>query len=266
MLWQRLAVAEPLNSRLAAELMRAMATAGDTGGALQHARVHETLLREELGTQPGPEVASLIVQLKRRPMPQLASFNGSNIAAALPQVAAESHPLSEQPTLTSRLTTRTGLKDRALSWARVVAGGMVVVAAAIAVAAVTRDERTARTVAVGATMVVSADPDLEVEPTVSPNGELVAYASGRLGAMRIFVRPVDGGARVLLSGGISGDHRWPRWSSDGRQILFVAKPSFGPFTGALYVVPALGGAPALRYAPGEPVMTPAWSADGKLIA
>ena len=271
-MWQRLAVAEPLNSRIAIALMRTMAAAGDAGGALQHARIHEALLREELGTGPSPEVVSLIDQLKRHPppaptVPQSASFNGSNAAIALRDVVAEPRPVAEPPLLlTSSLTSSTGSKGRVPGWVRVVAGGVVGVAAAITVAAVSRDERAARTFSVGATMVVSADPDLEVEPTVSPNGEMVAYSSGPLGAMRIFVRPVDGGARVLLSGAISGDHRWPRWSPDGRQILFVAKSSFDPHTGALYIVPALGGGPALLSAPGEPVMTPAWSADGKLIA
>jgi Tol biopolymer transport system component/DNA-binding SARP family transcriptional activator len=270
-MWQRLAVAEPLNSRIATELMRTMAAAGDTGGALQHARIHETLLREELGTQLAPEVVSLIEQLKRQRspapvVPPSASFKENDVTSALPFVAAGPLPLADQPVLTSSPTTSTGLMGRAPGWFRVVAGGMVAVAASITVAALSRDQRAARTLAVGATMVVSADPDLEVEPTVSPNGEMVAYASGPLGAMRIFVRPVGGGKRVLLSGSISGDHRWPRWSPDGRQILFVAKPSFGPHTGALYIVPALGGAPALLSGPNEPVMTPTWSADGRLIA
>jgi Tol biopolymer transport system component len=284
-MWQRLAVTEPLNSRIAVELMRAMATAGDTSGALHHARVHETLLREELGTQPGPEVASLIEQLKRRPptalaVPTLPSLNGNDGASGFSQPTGGVDPapsgafgsvnpesFAEQPVLTTGAPTSTGSNGRSPGWVRVLAGGAVLTAGLIA-PMVSRKERAASTLSVGATRLVSAAPELEVEPTVSPNGEMVAYASGPLGAMRIFVRPVDGGAPVLLSGSIPGDHQWPRWSPDGRQILFVAKASVstGLPTGALYIVPALGGAPALLSAPDEPVMTPAWSADGKVIA
>jgi TolB-like protein/Flp pilus assembly protein TadD len=44
--------------------MRALAAAGDPAAAVQHARVHETLLREDLGVAPDPEVAVLVRQLQ----------------------------------------------------------------------------------------------------------------------------------------------------------------------------------------------------------
>src|SRR5213596_2854541 len=50
--WRRCAALEPLNSRVAVGLMTALATVGDRAGALQYARVHETLLREELDAVP----------------------------------------------------------------------------------------------------------------------------------------------------------------------------------------------------------------------
>lgn len=51
-LWRRLAVEDPLNSRVALGLVDALTAGGDPAGALAHYRVHERLLREELGTQP----------------------------------------------------------------------------------------------------------------------------------------------------------------------------------------------------------------------
>lgn len=69
-MWQRLAVVEPLNSRIAIELMRAMAAAGDVGGALSHARVHETLLREELGTSPDVSFSKALDQLRSSSEPR----------------------------------------------------------------------------------------------------------------------------------------------------------------------------------------------------
>lgn len=51
-LWRRLAAEDPLNSRVALGLVNALAIAGDPAAALTHCRVHEQLLRDELGTQP----------------------------------------------------------------------------------------------------------------------------------------------------------------------------------------------------------------------
>jgi DNA-binding SARP family transcriptional activator/tetratricopeptide (TPR) repeat protein len=66
-MWQRLAVGEPLNSRVAIELVRTMAAAGDLGGALKHARVHEALLREDLGATAPGEMISLVHQYASQP-------------------------------------------------------------------------------------------------------------------------------------------------------------------------------------------------------
>src|SRR5687767_1231320 len=62
--WRRLAARDALSSRVALRLMRALAAAGDPGAAVQHARIHETLLREELNVPPDPAVTSLVRQLQ----------------------------------------------------------------------------------------------------------------------------------------------------------------------------------------------------------
>jgi DNA-binding SARP family transcriptional activator/TolB-like protein len=63
-LWRRLAARDLYNSRVALRLMLALVAAGDPGGAIQHARVHETLLREDLDVAPAPEIAALVKQLQ----------------------------------------------------------------------------------------------------------------------------------------------------------------------------------------------------------
>ena len=68
-MWQRLAVEEPLNSRIAAELMRALTAAGDLGGALKHARVHEAVLREEIGGNAAAEFRRVADELATRSSP-----------------------------------------------------------------------------------------------------------------------------------------------------------------------------------------------------
>src|SRR5207248_3609116 len=49
---RRLAAHDPLSSRIALALIRALAAAGDSEGALQHARIYETLSRAELDAPP----------------------------------------------------------------------------------------------------------------------------------------------------------------------------------------------------------------------
>ena len=62
--WRSLAAAEPLSGRLAAKLIRALAESGDVGAAMSQFRVHESLLREELGTSPEKEVTALAESIK----------------------------------------------------------------------------------------------------------------------------------------------------------------------------------------------------------
>jgi TolB-like protein/DNA-binding SARP family transcriptional activator/Flp pilus assembly protein TadD len=62
--WRRLAARDPYSSRVTLRLMRALAAAGDPEAAVQHARVHEALVREELDVAPDPEVTALVRQLR----------------------------------------------------------------------------------------------------------------------------------------------------------------------------------------------------------
>jgi len=97
--WRRLAARDRYSSRVALRLMRALAAAGDPGAAVQHARVHETLLREDLGVAPDPEVATLVRQLQsagaaaqQRPPSPAASPNVSPVARAVSERAPEPRP------------------------------------------------------------------------------------------------------------------------------------------------------------------------------
>jgi DNA-binding SARP family transcriptional activator len=63
--WRRQAAALlPLDASRTVQLMRAMAAVGDRAGALQHARVHAALLRQELGLDADPLVETYAATLR----------------------------------------------------------------------------------------------------------------------------------------------------------------------------------------------------------
>ena len=62
--WRHLSALDPLNARIARALMGALAATGDRAGALRHARIHESLLREELDAAPDPAVTDFARRLR----------------------------------------------------------------------------------------------------------------------------------------------------------------------------------------------------------
>jgi serine/threonine-protein kinase len=103
--------------------------------------------------------------------------------------------------------------------------------------------------------------ELELDPAISPDGRMVAYAGGRPGAMQIRVRQLAGGEPVTVAEGVRGSQRWPRWSSDGTRLSFQSE-------GAVHEVPALGGAARTIVAgtPGVPAGDFSPSPDGTRVA
>ena len=63
--WRRLLVeTDPVSSRSALALMRALVAAGDRTAALQHARIYEVLVRQELESEPDPSIAKYVAMLR----------------------------------------------------------------------------------------------------------------------------------------------------------------------------------------------------------
>jgi TolB-like protein/DNA-binding SARP family transcriptional activator/Tfp pilus assembly protein PilF len=71
---RKVAAGDPFAAGPALRLMRALAAAGDRAAALHHARVHELLVREELGAPVDPEIAALVHRLQtERPAERVES-------------------------------------------------------------------------------------------------------------------------------------------------------------------------------------------------
>jgi len=108
---------------------------------------------------------------------------------------------------------------------------------------------------------ITHDPGLEIDPAISPDGKMIAYAAGPPGKMSLYVRQIAGGRPIALTESLPGDCRWPRWSPDGSEISFQSQ-------GSIYVVPALSGIPKklVEPSPGQTVYCSVWSPDGRQIA
>lgn len=97
---RRLATMSPLDSSGAVRLMTALANAGDRASALQHAHVHATLLREQLGIEPDAAVTELMERLRD------GAWSAPNDPAVPALVNAPEVDVSEPPRPALRSTPR----------------------------------------------------------------------------------------------------------------------------------------------------------------
>ena len=113
---------------------------------------------------------------------------------------------------------------------------------------------------------VTNDPGEDIEASLSPDGEKIAFASNREGIFHIYVVNVDGSGLEKLTDDPAGDLS-PRWSPDGTQIAFSR-------TGSLYVMNS-DGSNARQLIVAEPEATAppckagaflgGWSPDGQRL-
>ena len=125
----------------------------------------------------------------------------------------------------------------------------------VAVAAFLFRPRADKRIEFGPIRPVTSEPGLELHPALSPDGKVLAYAAGPIGAMRVYVRSVSGGTPVPVARELMVDQQRPSWSPDGTRLLFAS-------AGSIYVVQALGGAPRVL----GPGFLAIWSPDGKSYA
>jgi serine/threonine protein kinase/Tol biopolymer transport system component len=106
---------------------------------------------------------------------------------------------------------------------------------------------------------MTADEGLTLDPALSPDGTLLAYASDRKGNLDIWVQQATGGTPIQVTNDTI-DEREPTFSPDGAQIVFRSERGGG----GLYAVPTFGGGTPRFLAEGG--RRPRFSPDGKAIA
>src|SRR6185503_16685961 len=100
----------------------------------------------------------------------------------------------------------------------------------------------------------------EVSPVYSPDGKRIANVSDQTGSDEIWVCDADGGNRVQITRLDGPRMGRPRWSPDGKLLVFAASTDRGP---EVYTLLPETGAKPNRIAVGA--SAPTWSQDGKRI-
>jgi Tol biopolymer transport system component/predicted Ser/Thr protein kinase len=95
------------------------------------------------------------------------------------------------------------------------------------------------------------------DPSLSPDGNAIAYASTQKGSSEIFVKQLTPGASDIQLTADGQENVEPAWSPDGRRIVFSRNRQ------GIWIMPALGGVPKQLAEFGS---SPAWSRDGMLVA
>ncbi len=133
--WRRRQAVEPLSSRVAVALMQALDVAGEGPAALRHARVHESLVRQEFGSMPDPAVAELAAaialgQTARQPVDgRITDPVPRTETVAIDRSAGADAPIASHAVLHSSPSARPN--DSSWRTARWIAAGLTAAAAIV---------------------------------------------------------------------------------------------------------------------------------------
>ncbi len=110
------------------------------------------------------------------------------------------------------------------------------------------------------------DSYVEIDPTFTPDGESIVFASERSGQFELWRVPIRDGVASQVTFGALQPHR-PAVSGDGRRVAFLETDGLGPWSPARVMVADLAR-------PGEPTKVatgligaerPTWGADGRTL-
>jgi len=136
---------DPLDSPAVVRLMSSLADGGDVAGALQQARVHETLLRQSLDVAPHASVAALVARLKESER-SAHTLGDANIPVTR-EASAEAPPPHRAAAVATPVVSKPRRSTRArwIGGIAAVVGAFAAVLATVLTVSVLRDRSAANT-------------------------------------------------------------------------------------------------------------------------
>ena len=238
---RRAAASDPLSGTIAHALMLALVNAGQVSAALDAGRVHGTMVREQLESEPDPPVRELMARL-REGTAGASSGKGrlQDIPAAAVTIASPQPVVAEDRRTPGPISTRGGIGVRAG-----LAFGLATIAALGIWTGMSLWRPAPRPrVSFRDRIQLTATGQASL-PTLSGDGKTLAFATRTCSAagctFGVDVQDVPGGISRTILNGTSGIDRVQE-SPDGRQVLVNA--SINAVSGT-FLVSTHGGAPQL---------------------
>jgi WD40-like Beta Propeller Repeat len=107
----------------------------------------------------------------------------------------------------------------------------------------------------------------DITPSISPDGQWVAFSRRDGGPRHLYKVPIGGGTPTQLTSETDGVDFYPQWSPDGQWITYDRQSGASDQPHRAYKVSAGGGSPVAVFDPptGKDAATPAYSPDGAIL-
>ncbi len=240
LLTRRVLDIQPDDETVVRRLMLLHEASGDQVGGLAVYESHRLRLDREYAARPASETIGLADRLRSGAN---SARSDDDTAPPPPITPTDQLPRTEPVGEPHRPSTRPWLAAAALAML------------ALSVLAFLRKPGA---LVLGTSRPVTADDGLQIEPAISPNGRLIAFAQGTAQRMRLHVTRTAGGTPWAVSRDSTAVEIMPRWAPDNDALVYLSRNN-------AYVAPAVGGAARLVAEGGadeRSVRSASWSPRG----
>jgi serine/threonine-protein kinase len=247
---QRTTLLGPYDERAATRRMQVLDRLGDRAAALKAFEEFERRLKLDLDIEPSPETLDLVSRLRAR-------RNSRRMPEPRQKAVRQRSPghLPGPPRIPER------------RW--ILLSSLAMIGLVVGISAWLFRPRLLRLTTSNA-IPITSEPGIEFQPSLSPDGSLVAFTSISGGHRVIDLRSTNAtlaGTPVRLAGNAAEDETLPTWSEDGSRVRYASSPfpaRFPPVSGEFEISRTGGERRALSFPRSTPWVS--WSRDGRRVA